>query len=253
MRKLIPMIIALIVLECICINASGQRKKKNEQLYRVSTEVVKSDKIEQYIQARTKLNSVLHETGFPHPFILWKSNDTIYHIWYPVKDLNELNRIEKDWEAFAERHGTDVLDPVHECVETRMDKVMLAYLQLAYEPDGRPSEEHETNFCHMKQLYLKQGSEQAVKAHINQIIELFQSKGVERNFYCGEGLLGMEIPVLIYWSFAKDEQNYLQQEANIIELMGDEYQEIHQELSHHVRKTKSLDFHYVNGLSYNIY
>ena len=225
MRKLIPMVIALIVLECICINAIGQRKKKSEQLYIVSTEVIKSDKIKQYIQARTKLNSVLLETGFPHPFILWKSNDTIYHIWYPIKDLNELNRIEKAWEAFAERHGTG----------------------------GLPSAEHETNFCHMKQLYLKQGSKQEVKAHINQIIELFQSKGVERNFYCGEGLLGVEIPVLIYWSFAKDVQNYLQQEANIIELMGDEYQEINQKISHHVRKTETLDFHYVNGLSYNIY
>ena len=63
MRKLIPMVIALIVLECICINVSGQRKKKSEQLYIVSTEVIKSDKIEQYIQARTNITPKIQTTS----------------------------------------------------------------------------------------------------------------------------------------------------------------------------------------------
>ncbi len=253
MRKHIPMFIALILLECICVNASGQRKKESEQLYIMRTEVIKADKINQYIQARKELNSVLHETGFSHPFILWSSSDTTYHIWYPIKELNEMNRIEKAWEAFAERHGTDVLEPVLECVETRIDQVMLAYRHLAYEPDILPSAEHETNFCRMKQLYLKQDSKQEVKEHNKQMVELFQSKSVERNFYCGEGSLGFEIPVMLYWSFAKDKQEYLQQEANIKELLGDEYQEINQEISDHVRKTKNIDFWYLDELSYDIY
>lgn len=250
MNKLIPMVIALIVLGCISINANGQRNKESEQLYLMRTEVIKSDKIEQYLQARKKLNSVLHETGFPHPFILWKSNDTIYHIWYPVKGLNELSRIEKAWEDFAVRHGTDVLEPVLECIETRLDRVMLAYLHLAYEPDGLPSAEHETNFCQLKLLYLKQGAKQEVKAHNNQLIELFQRKGIERNFYCGEGSLGFEIPVQLYWSFAKDMQNHLQEEAKIKELLGDDYQEIKQEILDHTRKIETLDFYYLEGLSY---
>lgn len=253
MSKHIPLFLALILLECICVNANGQRQKESNQLYIMRTEVIKADKVNQYIKARKELNTVLHETGFLHPFILWSSNDTIYHIWYPIKELNEMNRIEKDWEAFAKRHGTDVLEPVLECVETRIDQVMLAYRHLAYEPDGLPSAEQETNFCRMKQLYLKQGSKQEVREHNKELIELFQSKSVELNFYCGEGSLGFEIPVMLYWSFAKDKRDYLLQEASIKDLLGDEYQKINQEISDHVRQTKNIDFRYLNELSYNIY
>jgi len=58
MKKLIPVVIALIVLESLCMNASAQRRKDNEQLYLMSTEVIKADKIDDFIQARKKLISV---------------------------------------------------------------------------------------------------------------------------------------------------------------------------------------------------
>ena len=253
MSKIIPIAIALVALECICINVSGQQRKNSEQLYLMSTEVIKADKNKQYIQAREALIPVLQETGFPHPFILWSSADTVYHIWYPVNELNDIQRIEKAWEAFNEHHGSDVLEPILECIETSINQVMLAKLDLVYEPDGLPLADQETNFCRMKQLYLEKGSKQEVKALTRQLIELIHSKSLNYGFYCGEGKLGFEIPVVLNWSFASDLQGYLQQEVHMKELLGADYQKINQEILEHVRKTTIIDFHYVNGLSYDIY
>jgi len=86
MKKLIPLVIALFVFQCFCINVCGQKQKKSQQLYLMSMEVIKADKKKQYLQARLELNSVLQETGFPHPFILWSSLDNHYHICIPLKN-----------------------------------------------------------------------------------------------------------------------------------------------------------------------
>ena len=71
MKKLIPIVIALLVLECLCMSTSAQRRGNKEQLYLMSKDVIKADKKDEYIQARQELISVCEETGFPHPFILW--------------------------------------------------------------------------------------------------------------------------------------------------------------------------------------
>lgn len=251
MSKII--VIAIIVLECICVNVSGQRRKNSEQLYLMSTEVIKAEKHKQYIQAREALIPVLQETGFPHPFIIWTSDDTLYHIWYPVNELNDIQQIEEAWEAFDELHGSDVLEPILECIETSINQVMLARLDLVYEPNGLPLADHETNFCRMKQLYLEKGSKQEVKALTRRLIELIHSKSLSYGFYCGEGKLGFDLPVVLDWSFASDLQGYLQQEVHMKEVLGPDYQKINQEILQHVRKTKIIDFHYVNGLSYDVY
>jgi len=253
MSKIFPIAIALIVLECTCINVSGQRRKNNEQLYLMTTEVIKADKIKQYVQAREALIPLLQETGFPYPFIIWSSGDTLFHVWYPVNKLNDIQQIDKAWEAFKEHHASDVLEPIHECIETSINQVMLAKLDLIYEPAGLPLADHETDFCRMKQIYLETGSKQEVKALTRQLIELIHSKGLNYGFYCGEGMLGFEIPVVLNWSFASDLQGYLQQEVHMEELLGTDFQKIHQEVLQHVRKTEIIDFNYVNGLTYNIY
>lgn len=253
MNKLIPIVIALFVLEFFCIDVSGQRQKKSQQLYIMSTEVIKADMKKQYLQARLELISVLQETGFPHPFILWSSIDNHYHIWYPIEELNDINRVDKAWEAFDELHGTDVLDPVLECIETRIRKIMFADLKLSYEPEELLFSEKESNFCRLTKLYLQNGSKQEVKALAGQVTELFESNGVTSGFYFGEGTVGFEVPVLLTWSFAMDLQDYLKQEAKVRELLGDVYQGINEEIAHHVRKTETMDFRYVAGLSYNIY
>lgn len=253
MSKIIPIAIAMIVLECFCINVSGQRRKNREQLYLMSTEVIKADKIKQYVQAREALILVLQETGFPHSFIIWSSDDMLYHIWHPLNELNDIQQIEKAWEAFSEDHGSKVIEPILECIKTSTNQVMLAKLDLVYEPSGLPLADNEANFCRMKQLYLEKGSKQEVKAATRELIELIHSKSLNYGFYCGEGKLGFEIPVVFYWSFANDLQAYLQQEVDMKENLGTDYQKINQEILQHVRKTKIIDFHYVNGLSYEVY
>lgn len=253
MKKLIPIVIALLILESICISTSGQRRRNNEQLYLMSKEVIKADKKDEYIQARKKLITACEETSFPHPFILWSSKDNHCHIWYPIEELNDIDRIDKAWDAFEKEYGRDIFKPIQECITTSISQVMLAYRDLAYEPPEPRLQNDETNFCRMKKLYLNRDSEEEVKTLVKKVIELYESKGVTSCFYFGEGEIGFETPVLVNWSFARDLNDYLQQEAIIKELLGAEYQEINNEISHHVRETETIDFRYLDNMSYNYY
>lgn len=253
MKKLIPVVIALMVLESLCMNASAQRRKNNEQLYLMSMEVVKADKMDQFIKARKELISVCQETSFPHPFILWTSKDNYCHIWYPIDELNDINRINRAWEGFAEEFGRDVVQPYLDCVETSISRVMTAYLDLSYEPAELRLKEDETNYCRLKYLYLKKDSGPDVKDLVKKVLELYESKGVTSGIYFGEGLLGFEKPVLFNWMFARNLQDYLEQESKIKDLLGAEYEELLHEISLHLRKTETMDFKYLDDLSYEIY
>lgn len=253
MKKLIPVVIALVVIESLCMNASAQRRKDNEQLYLMSTEVIKADKVDEFIQARKKLISVCQETSFPHPFILWSSQDNYCHIWYPIDELNDINRIDMAWDAFAKEFGRDVVKPYLECVETSITKVMVANLDLTYEPDELRLTDEETKFCRLKYLYLKKDSGPEVKELVKKLIELYKRKGVTSGIYFGEGEIGFEKPVLLNWMFARDLQDYLEEESKIMNWLGAEYEELLHEISHHVRKTETLDFKYLDELSYNLY
>ncbi len=253
MKKLIPIVIALLLLEGMCISTNGQRRKNKDQLYFMSKEVIKADMKEEYIQARQELISVCHEAGFPHSFILWSSKDHHCHIWYPIEELNEIEQINKAWKTFKKEYGSDIIKPINACVETSITQVMLAYQDLAYKPPELRLQDDETNFCRMKKLYLKKDSEGDVKALVKKVVELYESKGVTSAFYFGEGGIGFEKPVLFSWSFARDLNDYLQQEAKIKELLGAEYQEIDHEILHHVRKTETVDFRYMDNMSYNYY
>ena len=253
MKKLIPIVIALLLLECMYISTYGQLRSNKEQLYCMSKEVIKADMKEEYIQARQELISVCEETSFPYSFILWSSKENHCHLWYPIEELNDIDRINKAWDAFEKEYGNDIFKPIQECIETSISQVMLAYRDLAYEPPESRLQDDETHFCRMKKLYLNRGSEKEVKALVKKVIELYESKGVTSAFYFGEGEIGFETPVLFNWSFARDLNDYLQQGAKIKELLGADYQEINHEISHHVRETETIDFRYMNNMSYNYY
>lgn len=253
MNKFFLIVVAVFVFEGLCLDASGQRNQKNEQLYIMSTELLKSGNSQLYLEARKKMNRALQETAFPHPFIIWSSGDSHFHIWHPIEEMNELNLINRAWNAFDELHGTDLLAPVKECIESNLAQVMTAYLDLSYEPDELSITEDETSFCRMRQFYLKNGSKQEVMALAEKLVKLFESKKSTRDIYFGEGLIGFERPVLLCWSFAKSQQDYLDREARVHEELGEEYQKIMTEISNHLRRTEIIDFHYVDGLSYSIF
>ena len=88
---------------------------------------------------------------------------------------------------------------------------------------------------------------------MKKLLALYKSKGVTSGIYFGEGEIGFEKPVLLNWMFARDLQDYLEQEAKIKEELGAEYEEILHKISHHVRKTETLDVKYLDDLSYNLY
>lgn len=253
MKKVLPVVIVLLVLESLCMHASAQRRKNQEQLYLMSTEVIKADMVDEFIQARKELISVCQETGFPHPFILWSSRDNYCHIWYPIDEMNDINRIDKAWNAFAEEYGSTVVKPYMACVETSITKVMVAHLDLSYEPAELRLTEDETKFCRLQYLYLKKNSGAKVKALVKELLELYESKGVTSGVYYGEGEIGFEKPLLLNWMFARDLQDYLEQEDKITELLGAHYKDLLNEISHYVRKTETLDFKYLDDLSYNLY
>jgi len=252
MKKILPLIFALFLLEGLCLNISAQRQRKAAQLYLMSTEIIKTGKKKEYLQARRALNTVLRESDFPHPFILWNSMENHYHIWYPMQELNDIYAIEKAWDAFA-KHHEEVFAPLQECIETSISKVILVDLKLSYEPDNPLYSEQETNFSRLTKLYLKKGTEKEVYALAEQRTDLIKSSGVDRAYYYGEGMLGFEIPVILSWSFARDQRDFQQQETRTKKMLGDVYELINEEISQHVRKTETLDFHYVAGLSYNIF
>jgi len=252
MNKLIPIVVALFLVLGISVDAIGQRKKQNEQLYLMSTELLKSEKRQQYLDSRMAMNAVLLETGFPHPFIIWSSGESRFHVWHPVEELNELDLIYRAWDAFDELHGTDLLAPVEECIESSMAQVMTAYLDLSYQPDELAFSENESSFCRMSQFYLKKGSKQEVLDLAQQMIRLYESRKSTSDIYFGEGIIGFERPVLLCWSFAHDRQDYLERESQIKEELGEDYQEILREISEHSRKIETIDFQYIDGLSFNI-
>jgi len=130
---------------------------------------------------------------------------------------------------------------------------MLADLKLTYEPEEVLFSDKESNFCRLTKLYLKNGSKKEIRALSGQTLELFKTNSLTSGFYYGEGILGFDVPVVLNWSFANNLLAYLDQEAKVKEVLGEVFQGITEEISHHVRKTETIDFRYVAGLSYNIY
>ena len=251
MAKVIQNFLLVIMLGCLNIPSDAQRPNTDRPFYIVSTDIISEGMEDQYLQSRNALNAQMEETGFPHPFILWKSNENQYHTWFSASELIEVRSINKSWEPF--KYGSSTLESIWESVDTNYTSVLQINLDLIYEPTQPRLKDEEVQFCRLTQLYLKKGTKSIVENLIKQLIELFEDERMSVSLYFGEGVYGYESNLLFQWAFARDEEDYLQLEDHLNLEYGIEYQSLRKQILSHVKKTEHRDFHFVPGLSYNPY
>jgi hypothetical protein len=252
MKKSITWVCMLTLAHLLVLNSAAQDKQ--EILWLVGEEVVKPEMIDQYMEVSKELMELCKAEKFPYIYNVWRSQPFHFALWYPIEEMNDITKIEKAWDAIAEKFGAERFAKFQECIESQINKVMVTHLDLSYVPETPRLKDEDITYCFWQNIYVKKGSEKAVEELFKKAIAVMEEQGMDDALYMGTGNLGYEKPVYFAWSYGKDEKEFLDRQEELDETMaetlGETMKQLNAELIKHITDIVNEDSWWVKDLSY---
>lgn len=249
MKKSIALACMLMLTVLFALNTTAQDKEK--QLWLVGEERVKPEMIEQYYEVSQELKELCMAEKFPYIYNVWNPQPFNYSLWYPIEEMNDISRIEEAWDAIIEKFGAENFRRFEECIESQTNKLMVAQLNLSYEPETPRLGLEEIGYSYMQEIYVKKGSEKAVEDLFKKAIAMMKEKGLDNPMYIGKGKMGYKQPVYFAWSWGKDRMDFLEQQEKDDKILAEEFKQLNAEIIKHITDIVNLDVWWLKELSYS--
>lgn len=232
------------------ITASVIAQSNENQLYYVSKATVEPESREQYIELSKKWASACKEHNYPFSFFVWQSNIYDFYWFYPVDDYNQVAETTSEaWkivptleERFPAKYFENIkyvenffirwVDSLTYNPETSVDGLVCAEWWIHYMKPGTGSEYRKA---------FKQAADIRKKANFKYPTGTLQSD---------IGMNGGSSYISVFWG--KDVADLYLQYNKAWELLGEEAQQMINDLNPLRRKFEKIRFWYQEDLSYSI-
>jgi hypothetical protein len=221
MRKLL--FITALILFAGFANLNAQ-DENGAQLWFCIAETVKPDMQEQYLELSQELINLCKEEDFPFAFFTWSYAPMEFELWSPLESLNDIDKMEKEWDKIMKKWGEDKQDAFNATKIKNYSKTCKVRWDLTYTPDNPDFDPDNLTYGRWIEVYLKPGTQKKFAESVQWMNE--KRKANDYGVQCGFAELGLgyETPSYLVMYGHESQVKYLEYENNLDEAYQDEYQ-----------------------------
>ena len=230
------------------VTASAFAQSNENQLYFVYKQIVKSDKIDRYVELSKTWASACKEQNSDFSFSVWQSNIYDFYWFYPVDDYNSAEKVNMENWNIVSNLEKDFASKFSENIEYTEDFFIRSVDSLSYIP--------KTNveglvYAEWWISYNKPWTGMKFRKAFKQAAEMQKNVNFEYPISVAHSDIGMNGGssfILEFWG--KDVADLYNHQAKSWENLGEEIQQIIKDLEPVRRKFEKIPFWYQEEMSY---
>lgn len=247
MKKLyIGIIIAVIF---IAINTTNAQEKE-KQLWYCFEEVVHPEHISEYWELSKELADLCKSEQTDFWFYAWTTGDFKYQYWHPINSLNDIDKIEEEWNKVLTNFGKNKVESWQKTIKSTHSRTITEYSALSIIPENPRVEQDSVNYMEFQEFYLKPGTQQEFKRIMKKAVDHLKSEGHNDVWRVASGDLGYDGPVFIGWSFDKSQTEYLKHDELFSKKHKEFFDELNKDFVKILRAIEKKDSWFLRDLSY---
>lgn len=237
-------------LSVVFLALSVYAQQENNQLYYCIKNIVKPEKIDEFKELQKKFASACKEYNYPFAYSACQSSYPDFYFFWRVKDYNEAKEVmNKAWGEVIPNMEQDWGAKYLETIDGWDDFFIQTIDNLSYKPetsvDGLVYAEW---WIH----YIKPGTDGKYRNAIKQAVEIHKKTNFEYPIPVFTGELGMNSrPAYITIFWGKNQADLYTHSGEAWENLGEEVQEMINDLSSTTRKFEKIPFWLQKELSYS--
>lgn len=184
------LLLAIALFPALQMNAQEENK---EYLWYCWEETVKPEMYDQYLSLIKELHEVCKNENFPFQFFTWSRTSMVYELWYPIKNLNDVNSIDEAWGIILEKWGNEKYEAYSNTLLSHQTKTCTLLDELTYMPENPELSVNERTYGRWIEIYLKPGTQKEFAEAVKQLNEQRAAFGIEDYIMfasCGFGYPG---------------------------------------------------------------
>jgi len=245
--KTTKFIIAFLLVLFFAFSVYAQQEEN--QLIYCQKHTVKPEKIDEYKELMKKFASACKEYNYPFAYSAWQStHPDFYYIW-PVKDYNEPKEVmNKAWGDVIPNMEHDWGAKFSETVESWDDFFIKSIDSLSYNPENSVGD---FAYAEWWIRYQKTWTGWTHRNTFKQTIKMIKESNAEYPIFRFQGDIGMNGPAIITLFWGKNRADLASHRRENWESLGDEGQNMINDLSSITRKIETIPFWRLKELSYS--
>jgi len=198
--------LAIALLPVLNINAQDE---KNEYLWYCWEETVKPEMIDQYLSLSKELMNLCREESFPFEIFTWSRKAMVFEMWYPIKNLNDMEAINEAWKKIIAKWGDEKYEAFNETIMHFNEKTCTVLGDLTYMPANPKYSGTERSYGRWIEIYLKPGKQKEFVEAVKWINEQRAAYDIEDYLMFASGGFGYQGPsfLVIFSHLSREEFN----------------------------------------------
>jgi len=225
-NKVSIILVVGFMMSLLSLTILAQAEEQKPQLFAVWEDIVypsKSTGYEAGLKAWMDFNT---KYNFPHPVMVYRTNDFRYLVLLPIEKLADIDDFEKYFTDLGEGAGKEMAaigELFAGTTESTTFGAILLRTDLSYAPENPRVTTEEINFVWLNYYYLKSGKEKEAEAIAKEWQAMYQKNGITDYYNVYQPILWSNMPAMVAAGGALSEADYYSHMEKNIEKMGEEY------------------------------
>ena len=151
--KLLQLGLLLLILVFVCTqHTTAQENEK--QLWYCWEEVVHPQHIEAYFELGKELAELCKEEGAKYTFYAWSTGDFKYQYYHPIKSLNDIEDVGKEWDKILDKFGKEKTAQWLKTLKSNNSRIITEHSGLSIKPDNPRLTREDSKFMQFQEFYI---------------------------------------------------------------------------------------------------
>lgn len=239
----------VVILLFLTIN-SANAQEKEKQLWYCWEEVVHPALINEYWELSKELTELCKSENYSYAFYAWTSGDFKYQYWHPINSLNDIDKLEAEWDEILKKFGSEKTEKWINTIKSTHSRTITEITNLSIYPEAPRVPMDSANYMEFQEFYIIPGKTGEFEKMIKKGVEYLSSKDHKDSWHLAAGGLGYDGPVYIGWTFDKNRKEFLLNDEINSKKYDDFFKEFNNDLVKLFRSYERKDAWFARDLSY---
>lgn len=230
--------------------ASDQEKPSQQSYLRIVQYVVPPGKADAFHSVAQQVVDQLAELESTASFVCMRSEQVTFSFILPMNTIGDRARQTGALVEAGRALGEEWSSQAAESIDYMNEFLVVVRPELSYIPENPRLSPEETQFIHFDFHYLDFGTDRVAEATAKEYAALHKKVGCDTGFTVYEVVGGMELPILIVATGAKDVADYYTNQQRVRKQLGSEVAAIAEKRDSVIRRIEQVDSTILPELSY---
>ena len=251
MKKTLSTVGLLLILSLFSFSILAQN---DLQTFLVFEDNVLPGKEKEYVQVAKQQVELFKKYDFKFPFYVHSTSDNLYYWVVPVENLAMADDVFKEFETWGAKLKENNETDIHKAYKGKYDHMMVKTIvwssELSYKPTVPRLKEGERAFVRWWFCYLYPGEDSEFYNKQVKYVDFFKKANAITGFDTYWGMMGTEMPLIIYIERYKDEMDMLTTRDELFNSLDPKVSELWEDMKQHIRKVEIKTGWFRPNLSY---